>query len=75
MLDLIKRGESGWEEDVPEAVSTMIKDRCLFGFPCVVIPGGPGPDHDKENQGVAVETDDVYMWQIHLLICKNQQQK
>ncbi len=38
ILDLIKQGESGWEENVPEAVSSMIKDRCLFGFPCVVIP-------------------------------------
>jgi hypothetical protein len=38
MLDLIKKGESGWEENVPSEVSTMIKDRCLFGFPCVVFP-------------------------------------
>lgn len=48
MLDLIKRGESGWEEDVPEAVSTMIKDRCLFGFPCVVVP-------DVKKKKVAAE--------------------
>ncbi|UBM58323.1 TonB-dependent receptor [Marinilongibacter aquaticus] len=38
MLDLIKKGESGWEENVPPEVVHMIRDRCLFGFPCVVIP-------------------------------------
>lgn len=38
MLDLIKKGETGWEEHVPSEVAKMIKDRCLFGFPCVVIP-------------------------------------
>lgn len=38
MLSLIKQGESGWEENVPQAVEQMIKDRCLFGFPCVVVP-------------------------------------
>lgn len=38
MLDLIKQGETGWEEHVPDEVVEMIKDRCLFGFPCVVIP-------------------------------------
>jgi hypothetical protein len=38
MLDLIQKGEEGWEENVPAEVVKMIKDRCLFGFPCVVIP-------------------------------------
>lgn len=38
MLDLIQKGELGWEENVPTEVVKMIKDRCLFGFPCVVIP-------------------------------------
>ena len=38
MLDLIKRGETGWEKHVPNEVTQMIKDRCLFGFPCVVLP-------------------------------------
>jgi hypothetical protein len=38
MLELIQRGEEGWEEHVPAEVVTFIKDRCLFGFPCVVIP-------------------------------------
>jgi hypothetical protein len=38
MLELIKRGEVGWEENVPNEVVKMIQDRCLFGFPCVVFP-------------------------------------
>ncbi len=38
MLELIQQGEEGWEENVPNEVVTMIKDRCLFGFPCVIIP-------------------------------------
>ncbi|WP_341227096.1 TonB-dependent receptor [uncultured Arcticibacterium sp.] len=38
MLELIKQGEIGWEENVPHEVAEMIKSRCLFGFPCVVFP-------------------------------------
>ena len=38
VLSLIKQGEEGWEEHVPDEVVKMIKDRCLFGFPCVVFP-------------------------------------
>jgi hypothetical protein len=38
MLDLIAQGESGWEDHVPAEVAQIIKDRCLFGFPCVVFP-------------------------------------
>jgi hypothetical protein len=36
VLEQIKRGELGWEQAVPESVVAMIKDKCLFGFPCVV---------------------------------------
>jgi len=36
VLELIKRGDPGWEESVPVEVAQMIKDKCLFGFPCVV---------------------------------------
>ena len=36
VIEQIKRGEVGWEEVVPPAVVEMIKDKCLFGFPCVV---------------------------------------
>jgi hypothetical protein len=38
VLELIKQGADGWEEYVPTEVATMIKDRCLFGYPCEVIP-------------------------------------
>lgn len=36
VLGLIKQGAEGWEEFVPAEVVKMIKDRCLFGYPCVV---------------------------------------
>jgi len=36
VLEQIKRGELGWEKAVPTEVVKMIKDKCLFGFPCVV---------------------------------------
>lgn len=38
VLNMIKQGEGGWEEYVPAEVATMIKDRCLFGYPCEIIP-------------------------------------
>ncbi len=38
VLELIKRGEVGWETQVPAEVVQMIQDKCLFGFPCVVFP-------------------------------------
>ncbi|NCD72078.1 TonB-dependent receptor [Mucilaginibacter agri] len=34
VLQLIKKGASGWEDYVPAEVATMIKERCLFGFAC-----------------------------------------
>jgi len=58
-LELIRKGEEGWEENVPDEVIKMIKDRCLFGFPCVVIPKVLVPAYSKEVQEIAVETDDV----------------
>lgn len=33
VLHLIKKGEEGWQDYVPLEVATMIKERCLFGFP------------------------------------------
>ncbi|MBU1822894.1 MAG: TonB-dependent receptor [Bacteroidetes bacterium] len=36
VLAMVKSGEPGWEELVPDSVAEIIKDRCLFGFPCVV---------------------------------------
>jgi hypothetical protein len=38
VLGMIKQGAEGWEELVPAEVATMIKDRCLFGYPCEVPP-------------------------------------
>ena len=32
VLQLIKRGETGWEEYVPAEVAAMIKERSLFGY-------------------------------------------
>lgn len=36
VLKLIQSGETGWEELVPKVVSKLIKDNCLFGYPCEV---------------------------------------
>ena len=56
VLQMIKQGESGWEEYVPAEVAAMIKDRCLFGYHCEIEPvkeeiaakdGEPGPMLDK----------------------------
>ncbi len=38
VLEMIKEGAPGWEEYVPNEVAAMIKDRCLFGYACVVEP-------------------------------------
>ena len=34
VLELIKAGAEGWEDLVPPEVAAVIKDRCLFGYPC-----------------------------------------
>ena len=34
VLRLIKEGADGWQEYVPTEVASIIKDRCLFGYPC-----------------------------------------
>ncbi len=43
VLELIKQGAPGWEEYVPAEVAAMIKDRCLFGYACVVDPAKQEP--------------------------------
>jgi hypothetical protein len=48
VLKLIKQGESGWEDYVPAEVAEMIKDRCLFGYPCEVEPGETENDTNPE---------------------------
>ncbi len=34
VLAMIKAAEDGWEDMVPENVEDIIKDKCLFGYPC-----------------------------------------
>ncbi len=34
VLELIKSGAEGWEPLVPPEVAVVIKERCLFGYPC-----------------------------------------
>lgn len=53
-LELIKQGEDGWEENVPDEVIKMIKDRCLFGFPCVVVPGVDGSPKSVDNKQLTI---------------------
>jgi hypothetical protein len=36
VLQLIKQGAEGWEQFVPIEVAAMIKERCLFGYPCSI---------------------------------------
>ncbi len=36
VLAEIKAGKQGWETSVPEQVAQIIKDKCLFGYPCEV---------------------------------------
>ncbi|WP_128547388.1 TonB-dependent receptor [Larkinella soli] len=36
VLELVKAGQEGWEAMVPEGVARIIKDNCLFGYPCEV---------------------------------------
>jgi len=52
VLGLIKQGAGVWEQYVPAEVAAMIKDRCLFGYPCEVIP----EEKDKSATGDAPET-------------------
>ncbi len=36
VLKMIQSGENGWENFVPPVVAKIIKDNCLFGYPCEV---------------------------------------
>ena len=38
VLQLIKQGVTGWEQYVPAEVASIIKERCLFGYPCELPP-------------------------------------
>jgi hypothetical protein len=39
VIEMIKTGTPGWEQMVPDTVADIIKDNCLFEYPCEVIPG------------------------------------
>ncbi len=41
VLAKIKQGEDGWEAQVPAEVARMIKEKCLFGYPCELPPAEP----------------------------------
>jgi hypothetical protein len=34
LIEKIKRNEPQWEETVPRIVSSLIKEKCLFDYPC-----------------------------------------
>ncbi|MBL7776765.1 MAG: hypothetical protein JNK66_00570 [Chitinophagales bacterium] len=36
VIQMIKSGEPGWEQMVPETVADIVKDNCLFDYPCEV---------------------------------------
>jgi hypothetical protein len=38
VLAMIKSAQPGWESKVPAEVAKMIKEKCLFGYPCAVPP-------------------------------------
>jgi len=52
VLGMIKQGAGVWEQYVPTEVAAMIKDRCLFGYPCEVKP----EEKNKSTTGDAPET-------------------
>ncbi len=41
VLAKIKQAEPGWEAYVPDEVARMIKEKCLFGYPCDLDPHEP----------------------------------
>jgi hypothetical protein len=36
VIQMIKAGEAGWEEMVPDTVADIIKENCLFDYPCEI---------------------------------------
>ncbi len=41
VIQMIKTGEPGWEEMVPDTVADIVKENCLFDYPCEVGEIGP----------------------------------
>jgi hypothetical protein len=56
VLQLIKQGTTGWEEYVPAEVAAMIKDRCLFGYPCGINPAKEDMSKTDDNHGPVLDT-------------------
>lgn len=52
VIQMIKTGEPGWEEMVPDSVADMVKQKCLFGYPCEVFPPN-GNGHGKKDMASA----------------------
>ena len=36
VVEKIRKGEEGWEKEVPAKVARVIKEKCLFNYPCEV---------------------------------------
>lgn len=34
VLKMIQKGEDGWEDMLPSCVADIVKEKCLFGYPC-----------------------------------------
>ena len=34
VLEMLQQDEEGWEKMVPKKVASLIREKCLFGFPC-----------------------------------------
>ncbi|MCX2745911.1 TonB-dependent receptor [Mangrovivirga sp. M17] len=50
VLEMIKKGEPGWEKMVPSKVERAIKDNCLFDYPCEVINEKVEVKKESENR-------------------------
>ncbi len=37
VIQMIKTGEPGWEDMVPDTVADVIKENCLFDYPCEIV--------------------------------------
>lgn len=36
VIEMIRSGKAGWEEQVPQQVAQMIRENCLFDYPCPI---------------------------------------
>ena len=53
-LEMIKNGESNWEDMVPTFVDQIIKEKCLFGY-CGVKPTNKSSEDPAEAAAKAIE--------------------